>query len=137
MENGAKRVEPLTVSIRRPLWSLLQTQWLDVPIAGHPGHVKPTWGAFSEVFEDCLQGVYRHVSRRVGDRAGLQGIVTGVFVENLDVLVSQLGTQEKLRRLLLAADVLIARRASPGRGRTDGCPSAGRFETFMGRKSDA
>jgi hypothetical protein len=60
------------------------------------------------------------VARR-HDRAGLEGVVTQVLIENLDVLVSSLGEREKLRRLIAAADLLIARRAPVGPGRTAGC----------------
>lgn len=94
------------------IWSLLQTQWLDVPIGRDVSCANPTWGAFSEVFESCLLGVSLHVGRRVNDRTGLESVVTEVFIENLDVLASPLGEQEKLVRLLAAADLLIAKRAS-------------------------
>jgi hypothetical protein len=113
-------VEPLSVLIRRPPRFPLRTQWLDVPIAGHAGPVNLTWGAFSEIFESCLQGVHRYVGRRVDDLASLEGVVSAVLVENLDVLVSPLGEQAKLGRLFTAADLLIAQRASAGRRQTDG-----------------
>ena len=35
-KGGAKLVKLLTVSVRRPPWSLLKTQWLDVPIPKPP-----------------------------------------------------------------------------------------------------
>jgi hypothetical protein len=98
--------------IRSQLWSLLQTQWLDVPIEEGVGYAHLTWGGFSEIFEACLQGVYRHVDRRVKDRSSLEGVVTAVFVENLHVLVSPLGEQAKLGLLLAAADRLIVRTAA-------------------------
>jgi hypothetical protein len=94
------------------IWSLLQTQWLDVPIGRDVHGVSPTWGSFSEAFESCLLGVSLHVGPRVNDRTGLASVVTEVFIENLGVLASPLGEPEKLGRLLAAADLLIARRAS-------------------------
>lgn len=105
--------------IRRSPWSLLRTPWLNVPIGTDPVHAGLTWRAFSEVFEGCLRDVARHVGRRVDDRSSLEGIVTAVLVDNLDILVSSLGEQERLGRLLTAADLLIARRASAERGQTD------------------
>jgi hypothetical protein len=53
-----------------------------------------------------------HVGPRVADREGLEGIVTEVVVENLHLIVSPLAEREKLDRLLVAADLLIARRAA-------------------------
>jgi len=53
-----------------------------------------------------------HVGQRVFDREGLEAIGTEVVLENLHLLVSQLGKREKLDRLLRAADLLIARRAA-------------------------
>jgi len=94
------------------IWSLLQTQWLDVPIGRDVSRANPTWGAFSEAFASCLLGVSLHVGRRVSDRTGLESVVTEVFIENLDVLASPLGEQEKLGRLLAAADLLIAKRVA-------------------------
>lgn len=114
-------MESLTAFIRRPPWSLLRTQWLDVPTGADAGHANLTWAAFSEVFEGCLQGVARHVGRRVDDRSSLEAVVTAVLVDNLDVLVSPLGEQERLGRLFAAADRLIARRALAGRRQSDGC----------------
>jgi hypothetical protein len=54
-----------------------------------------------------------HVVRCVDDRARLESIVTEVFVDNLDILVSHLGDCDKLDRLLSAADRLIERGARP------------------------
>jgi hypothetical protein len=96
------------------IWSLLQTQWLDVPIGRSVSRANPTWGAFSEAFESCLLGVSLHVGRHVGDRTDLESVVTEVFIDNLDVLASPLGEQEKLVRLLAAADRLIVKRISIG-----------------------
>jgi hypothetical protein len=93
------------------IWSLLQTRWLDVPIGRDVRSANPTWGAFSEAFESCLLGVSLHVGRRVNDRAGLESVVTEVFIENLDILASPLGEREKLDRLLAASDLLLAKRA--------------------------
>jgi hypothetical protein len=107
-------LEPLNVSNRQSPWSLLQTQWLDVPIGQDVNHANSTWGAFSEAFESCLLEVSSHVGQRSNDRAGLESVVTEVFVGNLDVLVSSLGNQEKVGRLLAAADRLMARRTSSG-----------------------
>jgi hypothetical protein len=105
-------LEPLNVSNRQPPWSLLQTHWLDVPIRQDATQANPTWGAFSEAFESCLLEVSLHVGQRSNDRAGLERVVTEVFVENLDVVVSSLGAQEKVGQLLAAADRLMARRSS-------------------------
>jgi hypothetical protein len=41
------------------------------------------------------------------DRARMESVVTKVFVDNLDVLVSDDGDREKLRRLAAAADLLL------------------------------
>jgi hypothetical protein len=54
-----------------------------------------------------------HVSQWVDDRTSLESVVTEVVVDNLHLLVSQLGDREKLDRLFVAADLLIARRAAP------------------------
>lgn len=94
-------------------WSVLQTEWLDVPIGRGAGHANPTWMAFSESFDVCLRGVSLHVARCVEDRARLERIVTEVVVENLDILVSQLGDSDKLDRLLSEAERLIEREARP------------------------
>lgn len=94
---------------RRLPWSMLQTEWLDVPVGQDPGQANPTWMAFSESFDACLTGVSLHVARCVDDRARLESIVTEVFVGSLDILVSHLGDDEKLDRLLTAADLLIER----------------------------
>ena len=104
----------MTAAVRRLPWSLLQTQWLDVPISAEVEGAIPTWGVFSESFERCLRNVSLHVSQCVEDRTCLESVVTEVVVGNLLVLVSQLGEQEKLDRLFVAADHLIARRAAPG-----------------------
>lgn len=56
-----------------------------------------------------------HVTRRVDDGAHLKRIVTGVFVGNLDILVSHLDDCDKLDRMLSAADLLIERGAMPRR----------------------
>ena len=72
----------------------------------------PTWATFAERFERSLQVVSLHVGQRMTDREGLAGVVTRVVVENLHLLVSQLGEREKRDRLLEAADLLIARRAA-------------------------
>jgi hypothetical protein len=105
----------LNAAARRLPWSLLRAQWLDVPIAALDAHARPTWGAFSEVFLRCLQEVSSHVSQRVTDREVLEGVVTEVVVENLDLLVSRLGEREKCDRLLVVADLLIARRVAQER----------------------
>ena len=60
----------------------------------------------------CLRDVSLHVGQRVTDREGLAEVVTQVVVENLHLLVSQLGEREKIGRVLLAADLLIERRAA-------------------------
>ena len=91
-------------------WSLLQTQWLDVPIEMDPGAAPQTWEAFSEIFDVCLSEVSSHVARYVDDRVRLGRVVTEVFVDNLDVLVSHLGDHDKLHRLLVAADRVLERR---------------------------
>lgn len=114
-----QRTEPLTAIVQRPPWSLLQTQWLDIPIGRRVSHDDLTWGAFSESFDGYLHAVSRYVSRGVKDGADVAGIVTEVLVENLAVLVAPIGDPEKLRRLLCAADLLIDRRLRSGRGRTD------------------
>jgi hypothetical protein len=102
----------LTAAARRLPWSLLRAQWLDVPVVADVGQAFPTWGVFSEAFERCLRAVSLHVGPRIADREGLEGVVTEVVVENLHLLVSQLAEREKLDRLLVAADLLIARRAA-------------------------
>lgn len=102
----------MTADARRLPWSLLRAHWLDVPVAADVGQAGITWGAFSEGFERCLRAVSFHVGQRVTDREGLEGVVTAVVVENLHLIVSQLGEREKRDRLLVAADLLIARRAS-------------------------
>ena len=102
----------MTAAVRQLPWSLLRTKWLDVPVAAGVGQQNPTWGMFSESFERCLRDVSLHVGPRVADREGLEGVVTEVVVENLHLLVSQLGEREKIDHLLLAADLLIARRAA-------------------------
>ncbi len=94
---------------------MLQAEWLNVPIGQDAGRANPTWMAFSESFDVCLRGVFRHVARRVGDRASLESIVTEVFADNLDILVSHLSDCDKLARLLSAADLLIEDGARPGR----------------------
>ena len=99
---------------RRLPWSLLQTEWLAVPVGRTAGHATPTWMAFSESFDVCLRDVSRHVARAVDDRARVERIVTEVLVDNLDVLVSPLGDREKLGRLLTAADLLIGQGPRPG-----------------------
>ena len=104
----------MSAAVRRLPWSLLQTQWLDVPIGADVGRASLTWGAFSEGFERCLRGVSLHVSQRVDDRRCLESVVTEVVVDNLHLLVSQLAEQEKLDRLRAAANLLLARRAAPG-----------------------
>ena len=110
--DGANQARSLTAAVPRPPWSLLRAKWLDVPIAVDVGHGCPTWGAFSEGFERCLRDVSLHVGQRVTDRDGLEGVVTEVVVENLHLIVSQLGEREKRDQLLAAADLLIARRAA-------------------------
>jgi hypothetical protein len=134
--DAAKQVGSLSAAVRRLPWSLLKTQWLEVPIGADAGRASPTWGAFSEGFERCLRGVSLHVSRRVGDRTCLESVVTEVVVDNLHLIVSQLGEREKLDRLLVAADLLIARRAAPGLRETDGCAPGERGATVLGRTSD-
>jgi hypothetical protein len=106
-QGDEKRVESLTGFARQLPWSLLQTQWLDVPIGEGAHDATLTWGAFSETFDACLRGVSLHVVRRVDDRARLECVVTQVLVDNLDVLVSQLADRDKLHRLLTAADLLL------------------------------
>lgn len=100
------RGESLSEFARDP-WSVLQTQWLDLPIGKAASDASPTWEAFSDAFEVCLQGVSLHVTRFVDDRASVESLVTVVFVDNLDVLVSQLGIRDKLDRLRTAADRLL------------------------------
>jgi hypothetical protein len=112
-QDGAKQVRSLTAAVRRLPWSLLQAQWLDLPIGAEGGYTPPTWGAFSEGFERCLRGLSLHVCGRVNNRECLEDVVTEVVVENLHLLVSQLGEGEKLDRLLVAADLLMT---SPARG---------------------
>ena len=101
----------MTAAGRRLPWSLLQTQWLDVPVGLGVERTNPTWGAFSEDLGRCLEVVSAHVRRRVRDRACLEDVLTDVVVENLHLLVLPLGEREKLDRLLAAADLLITRRA--------------------------
>ena len=126
----------MTASVRRLPWSLLRARWLDVPIGADVGQARPTWGAFSEGFERCLRAVSLHVGPRVADREGLEEVVTDVVVENIHLLVSQLAEREKVDRLLVAADLLIARRAAPTPRRTDGCAPGERGATVLGRTSD-
>jgi len=116
--DAAKPVRSLTADARRLPWSLLQAQWLDVPVAG-VGQVRPTWADFVEGLERCLRDVSLHVGQRVTDREGLERVVTDVVVENLHLLVSKLGEREKRDRLLVAADLLIARRAVARPGYSD------------------
>jgi hypothetical protein len=111
-QDRAKQARSLTAAVRRMPWSLLRAKWLDVPIAADVGQACPTWATFAEGFERCLRDVSLHVGQRVTDREGLEGVVTEVVVENLHLLASQLGQREKLDRLLVAADLLIARRAA-------------------------
>jgi hypothetical protein len=120
-DDATRQVGSLSAAVRRLPWSLLQTQWLDVPIGANVGRASLTWGAFSEGFERCLRGVSLHVSQRVDDRRCLESVVTEVVVDNLHLLVSQLAEREKLDRLRVAANLLIARRAAPGPHETDGC----------------
>jgi hypothetical protein len=108
---------PVTRLARELPWSVLQAEWFDVPIRQDAGHATPTWMAFSVSFDVCLRGVLRHVARCADDRAKLESIVTEVFAENLDILVSCMGDCDKLARLLSAADLLIERGAGPGRER--------------------
>jgi len=96
---------------------VLRTLWLDVPIGREPGHANPTWGALSETLEACLRGITLHVARRVDERARLESVVTEIFVGNLDLLVSHVGDQEKLRSLSAAADLLLERETSSEPGR--------------------
>jgi hypothetical protein len=49
----------------------------------------------------------------------LEEVVTKVVVENLPLLVSPLGEREKIDRLLVAADLVIAQK-SCGPGRNNG-----------------
>jgi hypothetical protein len=119
--DAARQVGSLSAAVRRLPWSLLQAQWLDVPIGADVGRASLTWGAFSEGFERCLRGVSLHVSQRIDNRTCLASVVTEVVVGNLHVLVSQLGEREKLDSLRLAANLLLARRAAPGPPETDGC----------------
>jgi len=109
---AAKPVRSLTAAARRVPWSLLQTKWLDLPIVADVGQTCSTWATFAEGFERCLRVVSSHVGQRVTDREGLAEVVTQVVVENLHLLVSQLGEREKIGRVLLAADLLIERRAA-------------------------
>jgi len=118
---AAMQARSLTAVARRLPWSLLQTQWLDVPISADVGRASLTCGAFSEGFERCLRGVSLHVSQRIDDRTCLESVVTEVVVDNLHLLVSQLAEREKLDRLRVAANLLIARRAALGARETDGC----------------
>jgi len=53
----------------------------------------------------------------VGDRARLESVVTELFVDSLDVLVSDFGNREKLRCLSSEADLLPERGTSPELGR--------------------
>jgi hypothetical protein len=128
--------EGLTAIVRRPPGSLLHTQWLDIPILERAGHDHLTWGAFSESFDGCLRAVSRHVSQCVEDGADPQGIGTEALVETLDVLVSPIGASEKHRRLLSAADLLIARRVRSGPGRTDQRGLEDRGKEATDRESD-
>ena len=97
-------------------WSLLRTRWLDVPVGPKIGHASLSWGAFSEGLERSLEGVSRHIRRRVPDRERLERVVTEVIVGNLHVLVSPLGERAKLERLIAAADRVIAQRSARGPG---------------------
>ena len=106
------QVRSLTAVARRLPWSLLRAQWLDVPVAADVEHECPTWATFAEGFERCLRDISLQVGQRVTDREGLEGVVTEVIVENLHLFVSQLGEREKRDRLLVAADLLIARTAA-------------------------
>jgi hypothetical protein len=106
-------MEPLRGFTRRAPWSLLQAQWLDVPINKDTNHASPTWEVFSETFGVCLWGVSEHLSRRVDDRRRLESLVTRVLVDNLEVLASHDGDREKLHRLLTAADLLLDEEAPP------------------------
>lgn len=108
-EAGAdpKRTRPVRGLGRQRSWSLLETQWLDVPVGEDARYANLSWGAFAEAFDVCLQGVSAHVARRVDDQVRLGSVVTEVFTGNLDVLVSPLGNRDKLQRLLAAADRLI------------------------------
>lgn len=110
-------MEPQTELARRQPWSLLKVQWLDVPIEKGADSANLTWQAFSETFGVCLWGVSDYVARRVDDRALLESLVTKVFVDNPEVLVSRDEDREKLRRLLTAADLLLEGEASPRLGR--------------------
>jgi hypothetical protein len=100
--------------IRRLPWSLLKARWLDLPISPEVAAASPSWESFSEGFERCLRGVSLHVSQRVDDLTSLESVVTQVVVDNLHLLVSPLGERQKLDRLFVAANQLIARRAARG-----------------------
>jgi hypothetical protein len=114
----------LIAAVRRLPWSLLRAQWLDIPIVVPDEHARLTWGAFAEGFERCLRDVSLHVSQRVADRKGLEGIVTEVIVDHLDLLASLLGESEKRDRLLVAADLLIAQVAATRSARQLECHHA-------------
>jgi hypothetical protein len=124
----------MTTTVRQVPWSLLQTEWLDVPIGADC--VNLTWGTFSEGLESCLRDVSLHVSRRLKGHERLESVVTDVVVENLHLFVSQLGQREKLDRLLIAADRLIARGAAATARRTGSILEA-RDVTGTNRMSDA
>jgi len=105
----AKQEEPWTAFTGRPPWSLLKTQWLDVPIGKNADQVNLTWGDFSQRFDACLRGVSLHFARWVEDRARLESLVTEVLIDNLGILVSDLGESDLLRSLCEAADRLLER----------------------------
>jgi hypothetical protein len=109
--DGARRRSRLIRLARQRPWSVLRTDWLDLPIGQDACHANLTWMNFAESFDLCLRGVSLHVAGCVDDRARLEGIVTRVFVDHLHVLVGRMGDCEKLDLLLSAADRLIEREA--------------------------
>ena len=91
------------------------TWYLDIPLGRPSARRGPTGALLAERFQRCFGRVAFYVGQRVHDREACERIVAQAIEGNLDLLVSEHGELDELRRLRATADRLIATSAvTPG-----------------------
>jgi len=99
---------------RRDPAKMPEIPWcLELPVGRRSGRKVPTWGAVAERFDRCLGRVSLYVGERIHDPGFCGRIVAGAIEGNLDLLVTEHGEREELRRLTATADRLIATGNAP------------------------